>query len=160
MVDFGIRLAKLREKKRLSQSQLAERLGITKSMVSAYENSARMPSYAVLLRIAGMFNVSLDYLLGMENQVTFRTEGLSESQIAIIMDIIEEFKKQSPAITGQKRGLCPRFSLSKNPGVDKGPQPLMFNPALTTCASERMKTQRFSYFADFAARERMREANP
>ena len=55
-----------------------------------------------------------------------------------------------------------RFSLSKNPGVDKGPQPLMFNPALTTqgelprwgkrrppggCASERMKTQRFSYFA-------------
>ena len=55
------------------------------------------------------------------------------------------------------RGLV---SLSKNPRVDKGPQPLMFNPALTTCASERMKTQRFSYFADFAARERMREAKP
>ena len=50
----------------------------------------------------------------------------------------------------------------KKPRVDKGPQPLMFNPALTTqgelprrgkrrptggCASERMKTQRFSYFA-------------
>ena len=54
----------------------------------------------------------------------------------------------------------PPLSLSKNPRVDKGPQPLMFNPALTTCASERMKTQRFSYFADFAARERMREAKP
>ena len=53
-----------------------------------------------------------------------------------------------------------KASLSKNPGVDKGPQPLMFNPALTTCASERMKTQRFSYFAGFAARERMREAKP
>ena len=52
------------------------------------------------------------------------------------------------------------LSLSKNPGVDKGPQPLMFNPALTTCASERMKTQRFSYFAGFAARELMREAKP
>ena len=52
------------------------------------------------------------------------------------------------------------FSFLINPGVDKGPQPLMFNPALTTCASERMKTQRFSYFADFAARERMREAKP
>ena len=45
-----------------------------------------------------------------------------------------------------------RRSLSKKPGVDKGPQPLMFNPALMTCASERMKTQRFSYFAGFAAR--------
>ncbi|MGN0770130.1 MAG: hypothetical protein ACI4N0_05385 [Christensenellales bacterium] len=52
------------------------------------------------------------------------------------------------------------FSLSKNPGVDKGPQPLMFNPALTTCASERMKTHRFSFFAGFAARELMREAKP
>ena len=48
----------------------------------------------------------------------------------------------------------------EKPGVDKGPQPLMFNPALTTCASERMKTQRFSYFAGFAAREREREAKP
>ena len=48
----------------------------------------------------------------------------------------------------------------KKTGVDKGPQPLMFNPALTTCASERMKTQRFSYFAGFAAQERMREAKP
>ena len=45
-------------------------------------------------------------------------------------------------------------------GVDKGPRPLMLNPALTTCASERMKTQRFSYFAGFAARELMREAKP
>ena len=59
------------------------------------------------------------------------------------------------------------FSLSKNPGADKGPQPLMFTPALTTqgelprrgkrrppggCASERMITHGFSYFAGFAAR--------
>ena len=36
----------------------------------------------------------------------------------------------------------------------------MFHPALTTGASERMKTYRFSYSAGFAARELMREANP
>ena len=36
----------------------------------------------------------------------------------------------------------------------------MFHPALTTSASERMKTRRVSYFAGFAARERMREAKP
>ena len=45
----------------------------------------------------------------------------------------------------------------KTPGLIRA---LMFNPALTTCASERMKTQRFSYFAGCAARERMREAKP
>ena len=43
------------------------------------------------------------------------------------------------------------FSLSKNPRVVKGPQSLKFIPALTACTSKRMKTQRFSYFADFAA---------
>ena len=59
-----------------------------------------------------------------------------------------------------KKLLNATFRVSKNPGVDKGPQPLMFNPALTACTSERMKTQRFSYFATFAARERMREAKP
>ena len=52
------------------------------------------------------------------------------------------------------------LTLPKNLRVVKGPQSLKFIPALTTCASERMKTQRFSYFADFAARERMREAKP
>ena len=54
----------------------------------------------------------------------------------------------------------PKLSERQPPLVDKGPQPLMFNPALTACASERMKTFRFSYFATFAARERMREAKP
>ena len=84
-------------------------------------------------------------------------------------EIIKSQKKSAADI------LSAALSLSKNPRVDKGRQPLMFNPALTTqgelprrgkrrppggCASERMKTQRFSYFADFAARERMREAKP
>ena len=72
------------------------------------------------------------------------------------------YKNRPKIATVQKAALILSGSLrlSKNPGVDKGPQPLMFNPALTTCASERMKTHRFSYFADFAARERMREAKP
>ena len=55
-------------------------------------------------------------------------------------------------IKKRRNGFPFRRRLSKNPGVDKGLQPLMFNPALTTCASERMKTQRFSYFAGCAAR--------
>jgi len=47
----------------------------------------------------------------------------------------------------------------QNPGVVKGPQPLKFIPALTTCGSKRMKTWRFSYFAGFAARERSERQN-
>ena len=93
MVDFGIRIAKLRAAKGLSQAQLAERIGITKGMVSAYENSIRMPSYPVLIKIAGVFNVSTDYLLGIESGPTLQTNGLTEKQIAVVQDVIDEMRK-------------------------------------------------------------------
>ena len=57
-------------------------------------------------------------------------------------------------------GSCLRFTVEGNFWDCQGPQSLTSNPALTACASERMKTQRFSYFAGFAARELMREAKP
>ena len=44
--------------------------------------------------------------------------------------------------------------------VVKGPQPLKLIPTLTACTSERMKPERVSYFAGFAAWERTREAKP
>ena len=56
MVDFGDKLKQLRTLKGLSQEQLAKRMSITKSMVSAYENSVRLPSYDVLIKIALFFN--------------------------------------------------------------------------------------------------------
>ena len=66
MVDFGEKVRALREAKGLSQVQFAELLGVTKGMISAYETSVRMPSYKVLIRIARLFGVSTDYLLGLE----------------------------------------------------------------------------------------------
>jgi len=53
-----------------------------------------------------------------------------------------------------------RSCLSKKPWDCQGPQPLTFNPASAACTAKRMKTIGFSYFAGFAARERMREAKP
>ena len=78
MVDFGNKLKSLRTSKHLSQEKLAQRLGITKSMVSAYETSMRMPSYEVLIRIARFFNVSIDYLLGIKENESISVTGLTE----------------------------------------------------------------------------------
>ena len=88
MVDFGSKLKDMRINKHLSQEQLAKRIGITKSMVSAYETSMRMPSYEVLIKIALFFNVSLDYLLGLKEYDFLNVSGLSERQKAILADII------------------------------------------------------------------------
>ena len=92
MVDFGDRLKELRKRSKLSQEQLAQQLGITKGMISSYETSMRMPSYQVLLKIALLFNVSTDYLLGKSKNDMINISDLSEAQKALICEIINQFR--------------------------------------------------------------------
>jgi len=94
MVDFGNKLKDLRIKKSLTQLQLADRLGITKSVISAYETSTRYPSYDILIKISYIFGVSTDYLLGLNEKCTIDISELSDKQIAVISNIIDEFKNQ------------------------------------------------------------------
>lgn len=57
----------LREKRKesgLTQSQTAEKVGVTQSTVSAWENGTVMPSAALLLKLADLFDCSTDELLG------------------------------------------------------------------------------------------------
>lgn len=94
MVNFGKRLKKLRLQNNLSQAQLADRLGLTKSVISAYENSVRMPSYEVLISISRIFNVTTDYLLGVENKITLDLSGLTVDEIASIKKLIKAIKNR------------------------------------------------------------------
>lgn len=94
MVDFGNTLKKLRIKKNWTQSQLAKKLGLTKSVISAYETGLRLPSYDVLIHIAATFNVSTDYLLGVQrNQEIIDLSGLSEEEITALLNLIKVMKK-------------------------------------------------------------------
>lgn len=68
MVDFSIRLKQLRRDKHLTQAQVAKRIGVTASMVSSYETDIRLPSYEVMVRIADLFGVTVDYLLCREDK--------------------------------------------------------------------------------------------
>jgi len=95
MVDFGSRLKQLRTDKALSQEKLAKNLRVTKSMISAYENSIRLPSYDVLIKIALFFNVSIDFLLGFSERQFLDTTDLSDSQIKILSVLIDEFRSKN-----------------------------------------------------------------
>ncbi|UMZ73851.1 cobalamin-dependent protein [Natranaerofaba carboxydovora] len=64
MSNFGSRLKELRAKKRISQKQLAEKLGIVQSTIANYEKGLRFPDHNTLIKLAGIFNVYIDYLLG------------------------------------------------------------------------------------------------
>lgn len=92
MHDFYLKLKMLRKEKKITQQQLADRLGITKAMVSAYENGIRLPSYDILIKIAAIFNVSTDFLLGVNTVRNLCVEGLTEHQIELLTALIEELQ--------------------------------------------------------------------
>lgn len=92
MVDFGIKIRELRKKKCLTQQQLAEWVGVTKAMISAYETGMRYPSYDILIKFARIFHVTTDYLLGIDSKKYFSVDGLSDTQAEIVANLIEEFK--------------------------------------------------------------------
>ena len=58
------RLKQMRKNERLSQQELADKLGINRSTLAKYEQNERHPPNDVLVNIAEMFNVTTDYLLG------------------------------------------------------------------------------------------------
>lgn len=64
MDTYSVMLRALRKNRGLSQSQLAEELGISKSSVSMYEQGNREPDLTLLKKIADFFEVETDYLLG------------------------------------------------------------------------------------------------
>ena len=67
---LGDRISELRSMRSWSQVTLAKRLGVTKQAVSNWENGNIQPSIEMLLRLARLFGVPTDYLLGLENTET------------------------------------------------------------------------------------------
>ncbi|MCM1499342.1 MAG: helix-turn-helix domain-containing protein [Clostridium sp.] len=92
MVDFGSVLKTLRLRENYTQAQLAQKLDITKSVISAYETGIRLPSYDILIHIAKIFNVSTDYLLGLENKQEIDLSGLTDEEITALLALIKAMK--------------------------------------------------------------------
>jgi len=65
---FGSRLLELRKAKGLSQTELAEQIGVHKNVLGKYEREEVRPSIDIAMKAAEFFGVSLDYLAGKINQ--------------------------------------------------------------------------------------------
>lgn len=90
--DFGLRLRELRERKHLSQMDLAHRLQLSRSQISAYECNTSYPSAEKLVELAVLLNTSADYLLGIENRPCIYLDEFSPNQQHAIMKIVELLK--------------------------------------------------------------------
>lgn len=95
IVEFSNRLKELRTQAGLTQLQLAQRLGITKSVISFYELSERAPSPDVLIRLAQVFHVSTDYLLGLDRKETIDITDLSKEDIAILRALTNSLREKA-----------------------------------------------------------------
>lgn len=92
-MEFGDKVKKLRTDRGLNQTVLAERLGVRKSIISAYESQMRMPSLDMLVKIALEFSVSVDWLLGLERTKSIDVAGVTDEQVALLAGLVEEFRR-------------------------------------------------------------------
>lgn len=84
----------LREKRGITQSELAKQLGITRSGVNAWEMGISIPSTQYIIELALFFDVSADYLLDLPRTSTVSVEGLTDREIASIIEIIQCYKEK------------------------------------------------------------------
>lgn len=66
-VTFVENLKKLRKEKKLSQKEVADAIGVARSTYTQYELGDSQPAYEILKKLAEFFDVSVDYLLGIDH---------------------------------------------------------------------------------------------
>lgn len=91
---MGEKLRSLRTEKKLTQKQVADRIGLAISAVSSYESGSRYPSYDALIKLARIFHVSTDYLLGMTDKRNIDVTGLSDDEIEVVSQLAEMLRRK------------------------------------------------------------------
>lgn len=91
VIKVGEKISELRNKKDLTQQALARSLGVTRSSVNAWEMGISIPSIEKLIDLAEFFQVSVDYLLGMDNSLKVDISQLSETEKKYVYNLINIF---------------------------------------------------------------------
>lgn len=82
---FQDRIKQLRLKNKLTQQEVADKLGVTRPAYTAYETGKRQPDFDTLAELSALFDVSTDYLLGKDS-VPNRELGAKGSLVATHID--------------------------------------------------------------------------
>ena len=91
---LNLQIRELRISRRMSQVELAKALSVTKQSVSNWENDNIQPSVEMLIKIAKVFSVSTDYLLGLETEDHVDVSGLSNEVVSHIRQIVDDLKNR------------------------------------------------------------------
>lgn len=91
MYGMGDKLRSLRTSKKLSLKQVSERLGISVSALSEYELDAKSPSYKNLAKLARLYHVSCDYLIGSGEFPALDVSGLTDQEVSALTELVSLF---------------------------------------------------------------------
>lgn len=93
-----IKLKELRNEMQLSQAELAKIFKTTQRNVCNWEQGKFEPDFATLIKLAKFFNVTTDYLLGMEDENLFHVPDASEQKLLRLIANLSEEKRQALAV--------------------------------------------------------------
>ena len=90
MVDCSEKLRLLREERHLTQLQVANKIGVSKATISAYETASKAPSLEVIVRLARFYGVSVDYLVGVDAPKQIDASRLDDATVALIAALVDK----------------------------------------------------------------------
>lgn len=91
---FSNNLKRLRKSKKLTQIQLADKLGVAKTTLASYEQGRRMPDIEIQNKLADIFDISLDQLHGRTSQQEYENDTLMFNHIDGFTELSEEEQKR------------------------------------------------------------------
>jgi putative transcriptional regulator len=93
-MEFSERLKTLRKEARLTQVDVAEKLGVSQPAYASWERGIKKPTQENLVKIAQVLNVSVDYLVGLSEE---KTDELDNIELL--------FRMNSKGLTDEEKGI-------------------------------------------------------
>ena len=82
------RIRYLRDKSGMTQTDLAKKLGISRSAVNSWEMALSMPSLYNIVEMSQIFHVSVDYLLSVSEKITVDITNLSDEEREAVIKLV------------------------------------------------------------------------
>ena len=87
METLGTRLVELRKKYNFTQADIGEKLNVSVQAVSKWENDLSLPDYDYLIKLADLFNTSIDVLLGRKKEIVRQEENKDKNKLLFKISI-------------------------------------------------------------------------
>ena len=94
VINIADRIRYLRDKVGMTQSDLAKRLGISRSAVNSWEMSLSVPSLSNIIEMKELFRVSVDYLLSLDESISVDISDLSNEERELVIRLVNCFKNK------------------------------------------------------------------